>query len=401
MHLEVSSRRVDGFNEVATVHGDQRIYWEVTTYGRVNAHNIDTIFDDINQYWASLDTPTQQQIFDCYAKIKEELELFTEPMNMSQRIQKIVTAMYRYMPLEGMTQWLYMYGNMYIFPDIPTDDTVLTSAKKETTYLREDYIALMGLALAVRPMIPIWGEYLTQSGQNSDSGLFKEMDALSLAGSVEFMHSAPARRLMDYIDHTAQRAFRSGVNLNTILKGMGTSDIPLWLFSLVVIRRLTIAPLSDPTVNHSLIANIHKFISNRLKPEHRGQDSKVKEKKPDTRGTDDDDKTSNLENYKIKQSIADGDVVLFNVYSRNVTRICQKVDPTFDLNLFEEVPSNLTDNLMAHPIADHQVHLAQWALAPVIPPRASGMPINNRSCGFWSPPSSCCGIGGFVSWRCS
>lgn len=371
MHLEITGRRADGFNEITTVHGEERLEWTVTTYGRVNVPNSDTVVGDINRYWADQPEETQAAIFACYQEVKDELDLLTDPLNMARRLQSIIARMYEHMPFARMRDWLYMRGGLHVPHDIRSEYDRNTNPRKETTYLREHYIDLLGLALAVRPLIPIWGEYLTQIGQTSDAGMFKEFDAVGLAKDTGFIHSEPAQKLQDYIEAIAQKVFKNGLNLNALLSGMGSEEVPVWLFSSVLVRRLTIVPLSDPGVTHSVIANIHKYIDNRLKPNDRRQGSEVKEKTPDTQGArDEDDKTSLMENYKIKQSVADGDVVLYEHFSEDIVHICQMQDPTFDFNLTDHFPVDIVDQLMEYAIADHQVHLAQWALAPTVSPRA-------------------------------
>lgn len=371
MKLEVTQTQGDGFTEVAAVHKGARLVFNTSTYGKVKLADPNQVFKEINEYWAWAGDEVQDHVWAHYKEIKEYLEQVMDPFHIGKYLKQHITLMFERMPMEEMSKWLLTRGDLYIPSDIP--DAIETDARykrEDQTYLKSHYIDLATLALALRPLLPIFGEYIDQGGQGVGNDLYKEMEVVGLITEtelVEFPKENPAfDKLFNYIKITTEDG---PVSLGRLWKGMGSAEIPLWFQAKVLVRRLTIVPLSDHTATHSIIANVYRYVRTNMKPTDRRATDKVKEKTPEDEGRDEDDKTSLLENYKVKQRIADGDAVHFTVYSENIAGIAQRVDPTVDMHLIEQTMAVLKDidNLQVNP---HQIRIAQWVLAKAFPPRA-------------------------------
>jgi hypothetical protein len=244
---------------------------------------------------------------------------------------------------------------------------------RDETYVTEDYINLAVFSLVTRLMIPIWGEYISQGGNGNGGDMYKEMDAMALLSNSEMMSwpetGDPLRpcvytKLLKYIGINVDKV---GIELANLWGGISSSEIPIRLLAMIILRRLTIVPLGDHTVEHNMVANIYYYVTSRLKPnERRG---KVTAKLNEGEGRDEDDKTSMLEGYKIKQRTEDGDVVAFEVDSRRTAVLVKQVDPLIDLRLLDKSMASVSN--LAHSVANvHQIRLAQWALAKAFPPQA-------------------------------
>lgn len=370
MRLDVAQFQGDGFCEVITSHGDEALTWSTGTYGKVRLNNPKTVFDEINGYWESLPKENQDGIWACYKEIKQLLDEMTEPFYVVKYLRELITQLYSFMPMDSFNRWL-LSGRLYIPSDVhETRDNTGRYKNSDQTYLVDDYINLAVMALSLRPVIPIWGEYIDQGGQGSGNDLYKEMDAMGLISHTEIMNWPKEAPAIDKLEHYIQVPVKSeAITLSSLWRGMGSAEIPIWLLANVLVRRLTIVPLCDHENPQSVIAYVYKYIRSKLKPTERRTTDRVSEKRPEGGGRDEDDKTSLLEEYKVKQRIADGDSVLYSVYTENMAGIAQKVDPTMDLRLLEQTMQSL-DRLGNVNVNPHQVRIAQWVLAKGFPPRA-------------------------------
>lgn len=371
MRLEVIQTQGNGFTVVETSHNGESLTWTTGTYGKVRLNDPYRVFDEINGYWESLPKAAQDQIWAAYKEIKHYLEEVMDSYHIHRYIKRYLVKMYEAMSMDGMSKWLLTRGGLYIPSDI--QDRIVPDARypnPDQTYIKEDYINLATLALALRPLIPVWGEYIDQGGQGTGNDLYKEMEVVDLIQGTEIVDWPKGKSAYDKLHNYIRVAAEdTPVTLGSLWKGMGSSEIPGWLKSKTMVRRLTIVPLCDHSATHSIIANVYRYVISNLKPNDRRTSDRVRGKKPEGEGFDEDDKTSLLESYKIKQRVAYGDEVLFEVYTERPAEIAQHVDPAIDLKLLEQtldvVPSVV--DLDIHP---HQVSLAQWVLARAFPPRA-------------------------------
>lgn len=371
MFLFVSQIQGNGFTEVTAEHKKERLVFAVTTYGKIKLQDPTKIFEEINGYWAWLGEEAQDGIWEAYKEIKQILDNATDSFHIARYIKRQIVLMYQWMPMDSFSKWLLTRGNLYIPSDIRdsiTEDS--RYPRLEQTYLKEDYINLSVMALSIRPVLPIWGEYIDPNRQGDSNDLYKEMEAVGLISETEIVNwpqpNSAFEKLHNYIAITAED---TPTTLGSLWKGIGSTEIPLWLQAKVLVRRLTIVPLCNHDATHSIIANIYRYVKSNLKPTDRRTTDRVNEKRPDGPGSDEDDKTSFLEGYKVKQRVADGDAVLFNVYSENMAVLSQKVDPTMDLRLLERSIVNL-QSMEKLQIYEHQILLAQWVLAKGFPPKA-------------------------------
>lgn len=371
MKLTVTQTQGNGFTEVTAEHKGEVLVFSTSTYGKVKLNSPDQVFAEINRYWASLDAKRQDAIWNCYKNIKEYLESVIDSFNITRVVKRHVKELYSYMPMEELSYWLLVKDNLYIPSDIK--DALQEDSRYprlDQTYLKKDYIDLSVLALALRPILPIWGEFATPVRQGNIDDLYKEMEAVALLADTDVVNwpkNKPAfEKLLTYITITTED---SPLLLGNLWKGIGTAEMPMWLLSKVLVRRLPIVPLTDHTATHSIIANVYNYVRSNMKPADRRTSDRVADKRQDKSGSDEDDKTSFLEGYKVKQRVATGDAVLYNVYSENMAQIAQVVDPTIDLSLLNSTVECIPKLTNAR-VYQHQLRLAQWVLSKGFPPRA-------------------------------
>lgn len=367
MRLEVTQVQGGGFVLVTAYHGDKSLSWPCKAYSKVKLADPSKVFDEINAYWEWAGPEVQQKVWDCYEQIKSALDQIVDNYTIGRHVRHYVNVMYSAMPMQSFMKWLLTMGNLFIPADIQdkiTDDSRYN--RTEQTYLRVDYINLATVALALRPMLPIWGEFIEQT---SDNDQYKEMESVGLIAETELMTWPEPESAFDKLNNYIRFCTEdTPITLSNLWKGMGSAEIIGWLQSKVVVRRLTIVPLCDHT-SHSIISNVYRYVKSNIKPVDRSTADRVNEKRPEGGGGEEDDKTSFLESYKIKQRIADGDAVMFEDATLNMVGLVQSVDPTVDLNLLIETTAHL-DEMGPHRVHPHQIAIAQWVMAKTFPARA-------------------------------
>lgn len=361
MRLEVSQVQSSGFVEVTAYHGDEKLVWSTKAYSKVKLENPKRIFDEINAFWEWAGPEVQHAVWECYKQIKANLDMVADNWHIGHNVRFYVNQMYAHMPMERFKQWLLTVGNLHIPPDIQdriTEDSRYKDA--DQTYLKSDYINLATVGLAVRPMVPIWGEYIDSVSENDQQ---KELEALGLMHGTEVLNwpydSTAVDKLLNYIN---QRIDDQAIPMASLWKGMGSAEIPSMMLARAIVRRLTIIPMCDSS-GMSIIANIFWYVRSNLKPVDRTTADRVNDKRVEgSGGGDEEDKTSFIEAHKIKHKITLGDAAGFENYARNMAGMAQKIDPSVDLNLLQLCMRQImvVEN---KPIAEHQIRLAQWVMA--------------------------------------
>lgn len=377
MELAITERSSDGFVEVTTRHKGESIAWQTKFYAKVKLATpraVEEVFLGINEYLKVLPEPTQDMIFECYANIREVMNETEDGDVLLEQTKEEVQRLYKMIVMEHLYRWMMTHYNVYV-PDLKdsVSDTDRYSDRDET-YIKSDYYELLAFCIGVRLMIPIWGEYIARGGSGHGGDQYKEQDAISLLRGTELMSwpapgiegSQPVReKLMRYFEIKTAKVTTPMADL---FNGNGDVNIPYRLLALVVLRRLTIVSLSDHNAKKHIISNIHHYADQQLSPNDK-RIGAVSPKLKEREGRDEDDKTSVTEQYKIKHRVSDGDVAAFEVDASRMAIQAQTVDPTFDLVLLEITSSQLP-RLNTMIASEHQITLAQWALAKSFPPDA-------------------------------
>lgn len=372
MRIEIENSSSTGLFEIVLRHGDQKSLWDVSAYARTSdrAASLDTakMFEEINGYWAQLSPDRQQAIWDTYQDIKGILDTNYEIGAIHLKVQKGVKKLYELMPLLDIQKWYHFHGRVRIPPGLKEEYT--PQDPQDRTYLRADYVELVVLCIALRPMVPIWGEYISNTKRETGS-TFKELMALSLISQCYLVHSHAFNRMRAFIEASVKHAMDQGPSATAVLGGMGSTELPDWVLALTVVRRLAVGEISAPDDTSHIITNVYQYINNTLKSMDRkfgGKfGGKVSEKMQPTSGSE-EDKTSVVEMYKVKQEVSDGDLVILNVYTERYREMAQRVEPEIDLERLERciTAARPLENLSIHP---HQITLVQWVMATCLPAR--------------------------------
>lgn len=386
MKLEVTGVQGNGFVECTTSHKGQSITWSTRAYSKVKLNDPARVFLEINTYLEGAPDEVQDRIWNSYVKIRDLFNMDFDPAHISSTLIHYISELYSALPMNGLRRWLLTVGNLHIPSEIQTTITDESRYnKREQTYLQHDYINLATVALALRVMVPVWGEYIDQG---TDQELHKENDVVGLISRCEIANWPLLEK--DEVGEEVDTVFDKlegyvkfcvedePTTLGSLWRGMSSVEIPLHLRSKVLVRRLTIVPLNDP-MSHSIVANTFRYVRSNLNPAERSPTDRVNEKRPEGGGGDDEDKTSFIEAHKTKGRVSPGDIEAFNLDAMDYNLLARTVDPTIDPEILRKC-INCVQQSATKEIRPHQILIAQWVMAKAFPSRAfyhiSKLPVN-------------------------
>lgn len=351
--------------------------WSVSVFEKTRFNTVDDPFREINSYWAWLTPSRREKIWEIYQKIWTIFQDFHAPIDMFERsggdmidldkitsnVTSLVEELYELMPLHEVDTWLQHYGRIK-YPDNLKEVLDSDDISPDKTYLRTDYHGLVVLTVGLRPMVPIWGEYVNYIKKEVGTS-YKEFYSLNLISKTHLVNSAPMLRLQRYIEANIPRDTDTAA---AIIKGLPSSQLPDWLLALVLVRRLALGEVDAAEDRGSIISNVYGFISRTLMD----LDKKfggVREKYPEKDGDDGDDGSSKLEFFKMKEPLTAAQRQTVAVYTEFPVQMAKHLDPTIPESLVERC-MELSFSGPLKPFQDVQKRVIQLTLRRLVSPKA-------------------------------
>lgn len=354
---------------VELTHGDQLLEFSVRALGKTNFFNAQDstfdVFSQLNQFWARQTEEKQAAIFEIYRKIYDEFHTSWSSQALAEGLTRLSKELMDHHPLEEIRTWLYS-DNVLILPaDLKNEyeHCIDTNTSPERTFTRKEYMELLTMSIAMRAMLPVWGEYILTIRSEIGND-FKEFNAFNLLADAPIMHSAPVIKLTTYIKGNTE----ANANKEShILNGITSADAPRWMLSLVVIKRLCLADIRGTSPDHHLCRIVYRFLAQRTDSTSGSFEDRVRAKVSGHDGGPESDKISSLERFRIAFPYSIGTVVEIETYLRNpvnvARRLCVDIEPA---NLYRSIETSSV--LINSQYLDMQVTLARWVLATVISP---------------------------------
>lgn len=326
------------------------------------------LFAEINSYIETLDTQVQYKMFKCFDEIRE---LRDDAISVAFNTQQKETAafikeFYDLLDLRGLEIWIRRNKTMI---DIPPDLISRDSAEAKQSnhndrinYYLEDYDGLIFLVIALRPMVPIWGEYI-HINKDAVGSKHKEYQAFKLIETSALNSSPQMYRLRQYIAESRATSVSKKLLLPdaAVLEGISSDSLSDYLLATLLVRKVSIT-----NVNTSIISAIYSYLKNKIT--ETSESFKVNPKHDDVGGGDEQRDRSKLENYKITTKLTYGDIEFIRQYARDPYMVAYHVDSTIDNRIVDECLALNHANHRDFIIQDHMVRITQWALACVFPP---------------------------------
>jgi hypothetical protein len=317
--------------EVELEHQGKTIEWNVSEFRNL-VKNLDyDIFEQINQYWARMPPARLDEAFTVYTGIRDVFRECYETHALMRRLQEPVAKLCELHALEDIRHWIDFHGSLR-WPDDVRDEFVMYEmpGTREGTYLREEYGWLVAIAIALRVIFPVWGEFIARIRAEVPTG-WKEFYALQLLARTSLGQSPHMTRLRTYVELNAGiEAMRGDVASSAhVFKGISTEDYPTLLAAIVLVRKLSVADVRGLDASSNLVSCVFMSIRHKIRPGSEGGfNGIIKEKlEPETYGQDDGNQQSRLEGCKEKMPVADGKIAPFVHYARDMRHIARQIAP--------------------------------------------------------------------------
>lgn len=350
--------------------GEEPLVWDMRYYKKVNSE----MFRDINDYWRWRSVEEQADIFQSFRKIREVLGIVFDPNVLFRVINKEVINIAKYHPIDLVDHWVRTRSNIR-FPDNLKDE-MDERDRPEQTYLRDDYRQMTALTVILKFMLPIWSEYtMLKLGMRENMQEVVSMALLQRSGIEE---SPPFQRFRVFVDYIASD---NDPGMRNILEGIGTLDMPEWIFSLMMVERLAAAvvshnddPSKDTTIN--LVATLWAQTRAKLNPDQSRKKGDVRPKTFTAANGNEEDNSSTAESYKPKERISDGTRIEFDYSASDAIMMGRRLLSDIDQGLLSRLVRRNSMRKYFN-LTEEQVKLTALVLARINPTRA--MPHTDRT----------------------
>lgn len=350
-------------------HKGQKLQWAAGEFGKKYFEPEMRLVDHINAFWATLPAHRQDAIWSCYFRIHDALNHTSDALMLIRILTPLVQELYAAHGddlLSRLEIWISHAAGINI-PSRFKDEYVHSDAKpgtREKTYIRSDYVKLVVLSLALRPIVPIWSEFLRTT--KGDTGTnYKELYAYALLAKTPLYDCAAMERMRTYIKNIVKP---DQPMTDSIVRGIGSEDFADALLASLMVTRICVGDIRGLEDQPCLVITSYKYITQETR-QQKGGGANASIARKDFATGDGDNEPSRLESYKPKAEHAQGDLSPYKVYADNIEVVARRLTSDIDLDLLRLLLDN-NQKLRKEPLLDAQLTLMQYVIAPVISPRA-------------------------------
>lgn len=347
---------------VVVEHNGQQIRWSSKMFDKKRLCSSTGIFTDINGYFQTLHPAVQEQIWVIYTEIHQLLLQPAAITHTVRGLQDLIAKLYQSIEFDGVEHYVKFYCNVFI-PETVKDSHSVEEVNIDRTYLKQDFIRLVALTVMLRPMVPIWGEFIKEMS-GTIGILQKDLVAFRLLCKTNFYATDVVERLKGYIQaHIAQETMPSSV---IIFSTLSSDQIPEWMMSMIVVRRMVISQISSNTGEvGSLISNIYGYLKNCLR-DIETRHSAIREKHSE--GGDEETERSLNEDTRVREALTPGDLQTIEYHARDILHMAQEMDamvPEDVVMAFASIKHQVLNISMTS--QSHQIVMAAWMVRSIPP----------------------------------
>jgi hypothetical protein len=361
--------------ELVIDHRDRHVVFSIAVF-RVKSFTLVDVFEEINMYWADKPIAEQDAIFQIYKEMSTEFDTTFQKDAIRNSITALTDQLMSYHRLSDISAWVGWKSKILIptsgIPD-KYEHNIDSNKTRAKTYIRSEYIDLVCLSLALRAMIPIWGEY--EKNTHADYGtLFKEYHAFQLLRNTEFIDCPAMDRLKEYVEHvTGSNNSSVTVKQKTVydtntLKGICRDDFAYRLLAKTCVKKVCVGDISGKDPDSSLVAAIYKFVMSKATATEANYENQSCEKKPPSTVEGEENKMSTLEQFNIRTVISPGDIVMLEHSVSDPYAVARALSYNVDDELLTR-SLETSQVLLEHRLRAPQMNLLRLVMKPVISPK--------------------------------
>lgn len=398
MKIEIEQTTITGPSSVRLTHAGESMVWDVSVYSKSSDHkspmNPQLIFKEINGWWASLPLKSQLKFWELYQEAREVLDTIFNVSDLQERLQDIIRRFYDIEEFTSLDHWVRHHSGIRFPADLKEtiedirSDGIDYPNRKEKTYLKGEYIDLAVMTVQLRPMVPIWAEFIRMTRRDV-GGNSKELEAFRLLYQSKIHESNTMSRLQEYVHVTVSTLVGSDLPATVILNGMSETELSDWMLATCVVRRLAMCQISVNDEASNIITNVYQYVRLGVQGSQKKHGKKFGGRvnlRPPSEMGEDKQKRAVAEINKVKQELPDGVRVFLNVFMEKPTIVLYRalgLTQRGSMELIAEKPEGIDERLTAcAAVVDQipdlsfepfQITLVQYTLSHVFP--AKGVPL--------------------------
>lgn len=362
-------------------HKGEELLWDIKVYSNMlpkggEKKDVTFVVKHINHYWSLLSENRQDKIFQLYVQARAMIDEVADDKRLRAQLRDVTRQLYIQHPLAEMEEYVKKSAKIKLPEDLKEVHGI-DAPNTPQTYLNHEYVGLLILAVQLRVLLPVWGEYVNRIAPEVGSRL-KELHVSKIITTSRLMDCPYYNRYKLYVE-TFVGDQGSQAALAVVLNHMGTSVIPEYMTAIAMVRRLTCCELIDwtsPQEPTHVISMIYNYIKSKSdqSPKTFSNGQMIKEKLPEN-GTqnDDPDNTSRAEGFKIREPISAATLMQYTVYMKRVDQIIKTIAPDIPDDVLRNLVSqygNVVLNSRTYDPLSCQLVLVQWVLRFVVPARS-------------------------------
>lgn len=360
---------------VQVSHKDQALLFDVVQFQNTGMELKDELFNEINGFISTLPEDSQDRIFNAYVQIRSLMKLRSRKSEIEMPIAEQVKIIYDEITEVELARW-FRYNRRIIYPQTCPESHDPDDQLPQKTYLRSDYLALAIYAVRLRPLIPIWGEYVRLVKVETGNNL-KEYVSFRILIKTNLMTVEAYQRLVAYVESIKNFKVFIANPAVSVDESLSTSELPNWLMYITIFRRLTCGSIDTDEKNTHLASSVHTYVSSVIeRSESRFGQFRWK-KTPHERNGDEGDKPI-TDSYRSRQEVSIGDMAIDTVYLSQRADVVLGIDDTVS---FELIDAMIGEKLEGE-IKSFQVILSQLVLSLVMSPLSINTMLARREQGI-------------------
>lgn len=328
--------------------------------------NIHTLYDQINEYVATLPDHTQKEIYDTFYKVYSgEYSQNYSDISYVNKLENNLAKVSELLNYENFKIWMARKEGQMILPDNIQTDFIFDpdmNTIEEKTYIKAEYVNLISLITFIRALSPLYLNYYSYAKQITSHYYYK---LFSLFIKADIYQSPEIEKLKKYIEANQLTLIGNTKNEHLIINaGLSDDDILDSLVSEIIFNKLITIDFFNKKCNIvSFIFQTIKYKGNFTASD--GVNIRAKATVNDPSKED----ISYFEDYRKTSDVPIGTVVEIQHALSNNEFIISSINRPFNMDIYERELKTLP-LLMNTKLTELQIHLVGWFFNKVINPRA-------------------------------
>lgn len=346
--LVVSYGKGDAAESLSKENTVSESVWQFQVFGRLKKEANKHVFDETNEWLATLDEYSRQRLYTFYQNCQAHFELASVAKELTKSIRNEIKQITDIFDLNGVADWVVKNDIM----ETRIVDKQQVYRKEElapTTYSTPEAFHLSCMSIMIKLLTPIWGK-LCYIVKNETSNNWKERAALETVLGTDIEKMAPFQRLAAFCSAKAVSA--KPKMSSAAVRGMTGIDLEINTLACVLVRLIAIADLkNEKDIVQLLYKETITYMDSVIRPSFRD--------KATSGGATSSEDDGMIDEYRKPQDTVSGDRAMTAAYLLNATWLIRDMEiESADPAKVARLAYELAESGSYSPIAAHTMTAA-------------------------------------------